>query len=268
MSKSERLETQGKQGRKHVIFIKQEPMFQIENPLINIATVYLSEFEESSTELSRLLHDISELTPDDKLKLIINSHGGRLTEGKAIINTIRKTGTNITTELVADADSMAALMFCIGHKRIVYENSSIMFHTFSGSIVGKGYEMEDQIVHLSRHVKTFFKSIVIGLEPEEIQRLLDGKEWWFDTYKMCKRGIATHVYVHDVLIPADKYLKLLKKTRKIANGLNLKIDSLSEALIQNIDALTPLEEEQQEQFKEIQERFNNLVNENEILLDR
>lgn len=259
---------QGQPGNRHILFKTQEPRFSIENPVVNVATVYFSDFTESRINLARMLNEFSSLTPDDKINLIINSPGGYAREGKAFINTIQRTGALINTELLAEAASMAALMFCIGSNRVIYENSSIMFHTFSGGYSGKGNEIKDYANHATKHMESFFKALIIGLDEVEIQKMFDGKEYWFDAKKMCQRGIATHVSVHDLLIPAKKYLKLLKKVKKTAKKLNIKIDSLAEALIFNIDALTPLQEEQQKQFDETQQKLLDLVNENDILLTR
>jgi hypothetical protein len=94
--------------------------------------------------------------------------------------------------------------------------------------------------------------------------MTDGKDFWFDTKEMCQRGIATHVEVNGLVIPAKQYLKLLKKAKKTAKKLypdeKLKIGSLREALIYNIDALSPVSKAKQESFAEIQSQIIELIN--------
>ncbi len=205
---------------------------------------------------------IQQLNPEDKITLVINSPGGLITEGRALINAFLNTGAEIKTELISEAASMAAIMFCIGHKRIVHESTSMMFHNFSTGYMGKGDEIKDYIKHATKNNLAFFRAHILGLSEEEIYRMVDGKEWWFDTKKMCQRGIATHVNVNGLIIPAAKYLKILKKTKKTAKkvlGKDIKINSLREALIYKIDALSPIAEEKQKTFQEIQTQIAEMV---------
>jgi ATP-dependent protease ClpP protease subunit len=255
-------------GERHILYSKPVQKLAIDNPTITEATLYLSTFDENKVTLAEILNELKELTPEDNINLIINSPGGFLNEGKSIINTIESTGALITTELLSDADSMAAIMFCIGDKRIVYENSSLMYHTFSGGYVGKGGEMEDYISHMTKANRNFFKAHIIGLTEEEIKRMEEGKEWWFNTKEMCERGIATHVNVKGLIIPAARYLKLLKKVKKAAKKIfkgkdKVKVKSLNEGLSVGIDSLSPIADENKLQFQEIQEKLTKLIDEYE-----
>jgi len=249
-------------GDRHLMFTKVVPQYEIEIPTIKSATLYLSTMMENKINLAELLNEISDFTPEDRIKVIINSPGGLVSEGKSTINTLLGTGAKITTELLSDAASMASILFCIGHKRVAYENSGIMFHTFSSGYMGKGGEMKDYITHKSKNLNAFFKAHILGLTDEEIDKMIDGKEWWFDTKKMCERGIATHVNVHGILIPAKQYLKLLKKVKKTAKKMGYgKISTLTEALIFNIDSLTPIVEEKEKVRDDLQARLTQFITE-------
>ncbi len=250
-------------GEKHVLYKKVIPKLNIENPPINEVTMYLSTFEENKINLAAILNDLSELTPEDSIKLRINSPGGLLNEGKSLINAIQNTGALVTTELLSDAASMAAIMFCIGDKRVIYESSSIMFHTFSSGYMGKGQEMESYTKHASKNNDAFFKAHILGMSETEIQSMSDGKDFWFNTKEMCQRGIATHVVVRGLTIPAKKYLKLLKKVKKVSKktftDVKIRPKTLAEALIYGIDALSPIAEEKQEIFNQTQIQLNELL---------
>ncbi len=251
-------------GNKHVLYKKIVPQMDIENPTVNQITLYLSTFFEDKVNLAEILNDLSEVSDRDKIKLRINSPGGLLNEGRALINSIHATGAEVTTEILSDAASMGALMFCIGNKRLIYENSTIMFHNFSGGYMGKGQEMEAYIKHSVKNNKLFFTSHLIGLSEKEVHKMTDGKDYWFNAKKMCERGIATHVIVHGLTIPAKYYLKLLKRVKKEAKLAypkeKLKIKSLDEALIYGIDALTPLAMAKREFFDETQNQLTELLN--------
>jgi ATP-dependent protease ClpP protease subunit len=157
-------------GDRHLMFTKVVPQYDIEVLAIKSATLYLSTMMENKINLAELLNEISDFGPDDKIKIVINSPGGRVSEGKSLINSLLSTGSKITTELISDAASMAAVLFCVGHKRVAYENSGIMFHTFSSGYIGKGGEMKDYIKHTSKNLNAFFKAHIIGLTDEEIDK--------------------------------------------------------------------------------------------------
>jgi ATP-dependent protease ClpP protease subunit len=252
-------------GERHFLRKNKTQRIKFHNPLITEATIYLSTFEENPVNFAEILYEVRDLKEDDRLRLIINSPGGYVNEGRSLINTIKSTGVEVFTELLSDADSMAAVMFCIGDKRIVYENSSIMFHTFSTAYWGKGGDIKDYIDHTSKNLDEFFRSIIIGLTDEEIDRMNEGKEWWFGTKEMCERGIATHVNVDGVNIPAGDYLKLLKKVKKVGKklakkeGVKIKINSLAEAFLHGIDALTPAIEKKKEAAEKIQKELEKVL---------
>ncbi len=250
-------------GDKHVLYKKIVPQLDIENMPVNEVTIYLSTFDENKINVAAILNDLSELNQDDKIKLRINSPGGLMTEGRAMINSIHSTGAEVTTELLSDGASMGAIMFCIGGKRLIYENSTIMFHNFSGGYIGKGQEIKSYIKHATKNNKLFFKSHIVGLSEAELDQMSDGKDFWFGAKKMCKRGIATHVVVHGLTIPANHYLKLLKKVKKEVLKAypkeKLKVKSLDEALIYGIDALTPLAMAKKEFFDDTQKQLSELL---------
>jgi len=254
-----------KSGEKHVWFLKEIPKYKINIPIIRSAVFYLSTFTESKPSLAVLLEDIRQLTPDDRITLIFNSPGGLVSEGRAIINAVKNTGADIQTELLSEASSMAAIMFCIGDRRIIYENSSLMFHNFSGGIIGKGHEMKDHLKHITKNITSFFRGHVIGLSETEMQKMLDGKEWWFGAKEMCERGIATHVNIDGIMIPAKRYLKALKKAKKLAKKQGIKVSSISESFIFGIDVMADIIEEQNEAMEQVTDILSEAVANNEFL---
>ncbi len=250
-------------GEKHVLYKKVIPKLNIENPPINEITLYLSTFEENKINLAAILNDLSELNPEDSIKLRINSPGGLLNEGKSLINAIQNTGAFVETELLSDANSMAAIMFCIGDKRVIYEGSSLMFHTFSSGYMGKGQEMESYTKHATKNNDAFFRAHILGMTDVELQKMSDGKDFWWDAKKMCKRGVATHVVVRGLTMTAKRYLKLLKKVKKAAKKAfpkeKIRPKTLAEALIYGVDSLSPIAEEKQARFEETQNQLNQLL---------
>lgn len=233
------------EGESHILYKRPRLLFPLPNKPVNEYSFYISHFDEHPSNISRFMNQIRDIQPDDFVDVFINSNGGYVNEGKTIINGLESTGATLTTYLTANAYSMGSVMFCVGHRRVVYENSSLMYHHYSGGAFGKGGEMEDQIAHSQKNIKSFFKAYVLGLSDEEIQQMFDGKDFWFDCEELCQRGIATHVCLEGELIPADIYLKALKKTRKkVKKKHGVKIGTLLEGVKYEVNYISEFMEEE------------------------
>ena len=252
-------------GNNHIIFKKNVPKFKIELPIVTEYSLYLSEFSEKNVEISTILNELRNADEEDIIKIFINSPGGCVAEGRALINTLSYVGCDIHTELISHGYSMGALLFCVGGRRVIYENSSIMFHNYSAGVYGKGHEIEQHVTHLSKNLESFFKSVTIGLSDKEIQELLDGKDFWFDAKEMCQREIATHVMVEGLMIPAKTYLKTLKKAKKKAKKRGLKITTLQEAYLQGINVLLELAIEREKELDDISAEISEIISNHEFL---
>lgn len=182
-------------------------------PEYNEYTLYLGNFDESNRGLHELLHTLRDASASDELKIIVHSYGGSVDEGKQLYNIINDTFLHKTTTVLDTAGySMGALAFCMGDERIIYEHSTLMFHDYSGGSIGKGGEIESQVIHTSQSVRNFFYSIVIPnnfLTAEEFEAMLIGQDFWMDSIEMCERGIATHIMVHNNKVLSEHYLRHL-----------------------------------------------------------
>jgi len=171
------------------------------------------EFEKGLHELFNTLWDADE---NDELELRINSWGGIVKEGQNFYNIITNKFSGRTTTILDSAGySMGALTFCAGDKRVVTEACDLMFHDYSGGAGGKGGEIEAHVKHSSKHLRKFFKKIIVEkgfLTKKEFKKMVIGKDYWMDVKELCERGIATHVLVGGEEIKAKKYLKMKAQT--------------------------------------------------------
>jgi len=245
------------EGEKHILITESIPKYD-NNPMVTKKTMYLSTLHEDKKNTSKLLHEIGRLTRKDRFKLIINSPGGLINEGRSLINTLFSTGVEIETNIVSEAASMAAILFCIGEKRVIYENTSIMFHTFSMGTYGKGSEIWSNIEHNTENINNFMSSTIIGLSDDELQEMFDGKDFWFGAEEMAIRGIATHINIHGIEFTSEEYLQLLKRSKKQAKKLGHKTNSIEEALICGVDVIAPVIEARESKQREYQKEMNTL----------
>lgn len=188
-------------------------LFKIIPPYTNFR-MFIDAFAETERGLHEIFNTLWNSGPTDTLELRINSWGGFVKEGQNFYNLIKNKFNGRTTTILDSAGySMGALLFCSGDTRIVMEQSDLMFHDYSGAAWGKGQELESLVDHNKRHMRKFFKTVILEngfLTNEEFEQMIIGKDFWMEVPEMCKRGIATHVMVKGELVKAHKYLKNLK----------------------------------------------------------
>ena len=107
----------------------------------------------ASSIVAQLLFLESE-DPDKEISFYINSPGGSITDGMAIIDTMRYIKCPISTICVGMAASMGAVLLACGDKgkRFATTNSEIMIHQplISGGLSGQATEIKIHADHILR----------------------------------------------------------------------------------------------------------------------
>jgi len=174
-------------------------------------TLYIQEFAHNDNELHKVLFELRKATEHDILELRINSNGGYVSEGIILYNTMRElfNGRSITFNDAAGY-SMGAMIFSLGDERVTYEDSSLMYHTFSTGYFGKGSEIKSYIEYEDRHFEEFFRKKIVSkgyITEDEYQQMKIGKDFWLDSYEMAKRGISTHVIVSGFKLDNEAFIE-------------------------------------------------------------
>lgn len=104
--------------------------------------------------MSKMIENIIEFNRQDKgispekrdpIRLYINSPGGDVTEGFALVSAMKLSKTPIYTINVGECCSMAFLICIAGTRRFSLQDSIFMMHEPSGLTVGKFSDMEDKV---------------------------------------------------------------------------------------------------------------------------
>ena len=110
--------------------------------------------------------------PGKDIQLYINSPGGSVTSGLAILDTMRYIRPNVSTLCIGQAMSMGAVLLAAGEKgkRLALPNSRIMLHQPHGGIQGTASDIEihtREILRLRECIVDLLASYT-GKSPEEI----------------------------------------------------------------------------------------------------
>lgn len=153
-----------------------------------------------------MVHHLLHASPDEKFFIHLNTHGGILETGVAIVNAILATKGHVVACLEAQAFSMGAIIFLAAHEWVVYDNTQLMFHNYSGETWGKGNEIVAHITAQEKWHREITKSIYIPfLSEEEYEKVLEGADLWFHPTEIRKR-------LNKVVKRHKKKLKEIEKT--------------------------------------------------------
>ena len=123
-----------------------ERSYDIFSRLLNDRVVFLGEEitdATANTVVAQLLH-LESSDPEKDIQLYINSPGGSVTAGLAILDTMNFIRCDVSTNCIGMCASMAAILLSAGTKgkRFALPNSRIMIHQPSGGAQGQQTEIE------------------------------------------------------------------------------------------------------------------------------
>jgi len=160
-------------------------------------------FDESVSEGS-VKKCINQLTlwarqkPDCEIELQINSPGGSVIDGFALIDFIRdlrEKGHEVTTVAFGMAASMAGVLLQAGDKRVMGANCLLLIHEASYGISGDHGDVEDRV----EMVKIMHDKILSlfaersSLNKAQIGRKWRRKDWWLPAEIALKHGFIDEV---------------------------------------------------------------------------
>ncbi len=125
-----------------------ERSYDIYSRLLNERIVFLGEAIDdavANSVVAQLLH-LESADPDKDISLYINSPGGSVTAGLAILDTMNYIRCDVSTICIGECASMAAVLLSAGTpgKRFCLPNSMVLIHQPSGG--AQGQQTEIQIV--------------------------------------------------------------------------------------------------------------------------
>jgi len=169
-------------------------------------------FESDVTALNNLLYEIDIAEEDDICSCHISSDGGSIEEYiKIRQHLVSAFGGKLTTIVDPNAYSAGAMLFVAGHNRIVYEDCSLMFHTYKAGAWGTGTNLSDTIIHYEDRFNNLFHREIVEpgyMTEEEFIEYKLGKEFWLTFDKLIERGVATHVILGQMILSVEDYIKL------------------------------------------------------------
>ncbi|MBS0626007.1 MAG: ATP-dependent Clp protease proteolytic subunit [Verrucomicrobia bacterium] len=134
--------------------------------------------------------------PKKDINLYINSAGGHITAGLAILDTMQFLGCDINTYCIGQAASMAALLLAAGTKgkRFALPHSRIMIHQPYGGVMGTSEDIALQAREILT-LKEITSTLMSRFTGQSIEKVLEDSERDFhmNPEAALAYGIVDHV---------------------------------------------------------------------------
>ena len=152
----------------------------------------------SNETVQKAIDFIMEINRDDDLKekeyidwkrepilLYINSFGGSVYDGLALVDIIQESKTPVYTIVIGSAMSMALWIFLAGKKKFIGKNATLMFHDISQSIQDKKEDLRLRNMLINRIVST------TAITEKQLNDYIARKaEWYIPADEAIKLKIA------------------------------------------------------------------------------
>jgi ATP-dependent Clp protease, protease subunit len=134
--------------------------------------------------------------PKKDISLYINSNGGQITAGLAILDTMQFLGCDINTYCIGQAASMAALLLAAGTKgkRYALPHSRIMIHQPYGGVGGTSADIELQAKEILE-LKKITNQLMSRFTGQTQERIHEDSErdFYMDPDAALRYGIVDHI---------------------------------------------------------------------------
>lgn len=147
--------------------------------------------------VSKLLY-LETSSPETEITLFINSPGGIISSGMAIIDTMSLISSPVTTVCMGLAASMGSLLLAAGEKgsRYIFPNGKVMIHQPSVDFLyGQATDLEIQTKQIlkTRNLVATMLGKYCKRRKDSIIKDMD-RDYWMDAEESIKYGIVDSIY--------------------------------------------------------------------------
>jgi len=134
--------------------------------------------------------------PEKDIKLYINSPGGSVSAGLAILDTMQYIKADVSTICIGLAASMAAVLLAAGAqgKRFVLPNAEVMIHQVMGGMEGQASDIKiraERILRIKERLNTIL-SDATGKDMKTIERDTD-RDYFLTAEEAVKYGLVDKI---------------------------------------------------------------------------
>ena len=175
-----------------------ERAYDIYSRLLNERIIFLGgpiDDHMANLVIAQLLY-LDHTDPKKDISLYINSPGGSVTAGLAILDTMGFVKADVSTICVGIAASMGAVLLSAGAKgkRFSLPNSEVMIHQVMGGTEGQASDIAISAKHILRTKDTLNKILSknTGQSVSQVEKDAD-RDYWMTSEEAKKYGIVDEI---------------------------------------------------------------------------
>ena len=150
--------------------------------------IYILNNIASAHEYVDFFNLLAHAKKSDDIHLYINSGGGYCRTAIQMVNAMKNCQAKITCYASGTVASAATWLFLSGNCFIMEDDIMFMVHYFSKGMYGKGNELEANAEFTKSFYRKFFRNMYKHfMTEEEIQKTIDGKDYYFTQQQVAKR---------------------------------------------------------------------------------
>lgn len=134
--------------------------------------------------------------PKKDINLYINSPGGNITSGLAILDTMQFLGCDVNTYCIGQAVAMSALLLAAGTKgkRFALPHSRVMLHQPYGGVMGTSEDIAVQAREIL-NLKKMTSSLLSHFTGQTIEKILEDSErdFYMNPEEALSYGLIDHI---------------------------------------------------------------------------
>jgi ATP-dependent Clp protease protease subunit len=175
-----------------------ERAYDIYSRLLKERIIFLSDevnHHTASVVIAQMLFLESE-DPKKDITLYINSPGGEIQSGLAIIDTMHHIKPDVSTVCIGMAASMGAMILSQGAKgkRFVLPNGEVMIHQPLSGVEGQASDIEIKAKHILKLKEKLYEMLANATGKTKTQVEKDGdRDYWMSADEAKKYGIVDQV---------------------------------------------------------------------------
>lgn len=152
--------------------------------------------EAMSTEICCQINHLASLSNED-ITLWIKGPGGSVSDGLAILDTMRTCGCDIRTIVMGTAASMSAVLASSGTKgkRFIGENAELMIHQALGGASGQTTDILRAANHIQKSNNRLYAILAqnAGISIQKVAADCD-RDTYLDAMEAVDYGLADHIF--------------------------------------------------------------------------
>lgn len=157
---------------------------------------FLGHYEQSENSADHFREELAKYPDVKNINLFINSKGGDVIEGTAILNQLKRHPAYKTVYVDGFACSIAAMMMAAGDEVVMYRNSMVMIHDMYMKVIGNPSELRkfaDDLEKINQAGRTALLDKSGGkLTEQQLDEMMKA-ETWLTAEECLKYGLADRI---------------------------------------------------------------------------